>query len=470
VNDDSFSTGKKKLKKKRQEVFMPAATPTSAHHDDLVGSISNCAQTTFARCEDLQQRITRARFWLSVLALLSLLDAPAMLIQSALVTFAYFYSMVLAVLAFPLVCYVNWCKTVQFAEQHRVGTLRLSLNGVGILSVLRRSVHRNELIAELVVWFVFAPPYIRDIWPWTKLLDLCCFARIYALLLYYGSQHYSSRVSCVALARLFHRHINLHFVLASTLFARPGVFLFALISVFWSLCTLLFSRLEGRSLGDSFYFVWVSCALIGYGDVYPHTFGGQVVAMMCGAFSWLVVGFAMQPFSSSSAGFRPRENLYLITLAALLIMRRREAAAAVVVWTLRHARARRRLRHPVIGKQLASKIAMQHTAAMHHYMVLYDEMIAHVETTKFLEVFTTERNVKNANLLQNRIATPSSASGEQTRQKVPALRESPCTPTDEQAAVVADVREDAVLDMGRIERIEAKVTYLVELFQQLSDA
>ncbi|CUG05880.1 ion transporter, putative [Bodo saltans] len=292
---------------------MPAATPTS--HTVSSQYLSESDAKVFKRCELLQNRIVRARLWLSVLAVLSLLDAPAMVIQSDYVEYARFYSVMLALIAIPIIFHINWCKTLQFGFRHRVGALRLSLKGVSIFWMLRRTIYRNELIIEICMWLVFTPPYVHDIYEWTKLLDLGCFLRMYALLLYYGAQHYSSHVSCQALARLGRRHLNLHFVMASTLYSQPALFLATVIFVFWVASSLIFARLEGRDIMDSFYFVWVSCALIGYGDVYPRTFGGQVVAILCGSFSWIVLGFAMHPFSNTASGFRPRNNMYLIVIA-----------------------------------------------------------------------------------------------------------------------------------------------------------
>lgn len=444
---------------------MPAATPTTYEVRSI--NLSSADLEIFTRCDKLQNSIVKARLWLALLALLSLLDAPAMLIESRAVPVADFYSAVLGILAVPLVCHVNWCKTVQFAHQHGMGKLRLSLKGIGVFGILRRSIYRNELIAELVVWLIFAPPYIKNEWPSIRLLDLCCFGRIYALLLYYGTQHYSCRVSCQALARLFRRHINLHFVLASTLYSNPGAFLATLVVVFWSVCSLLFSRLEGRSLGDSFYFVWVSCALIGYGDVYPRTFGGQVVAILCGTFSWVVLGFAIHPLSNKAAGFHPRENLYLITLAVLLMFHKREAAAVVVTCTIRHARARRRHRHPVLGKSIASAADLQRTASslhssckafvhvrnlVHHHVGLFDKMIEEVHATKFLEVFTTDKNKAERHRdWLHPSPTPSPSVAESSRGSPVCLS---------QAEIVAD---------AAVERVEAKITYLSDLFLRLSE-
>jgi hypothetical protein len=391
---------------------MPAATPTSNVENREYLSKSDAK--VFKRCETLQSRIVQARLWLSVLAVLSLLDAPAIVIQGDYVEFARFYTLALGLIAVPIIFYINWCKTLQFGFRHRVGVLRLSLKGVSVFWMLRRTIYRNELIVEICMWLVFTPPYIHDIYEWTKLLDLGCFLRMYALLLYYGAQHYSSHVSCQALARLGRRHLNLHFVMASTLYAQPAMFLATVIFVFWVATSLIFARLEGRDILDSFYFVWVSCALVGYGDVYPRTFGGQVVAIFCGSFSWIVLGFAMHPFSNTASGFRPRSNMYLIVIATAVLLQRRESAAVVIAWTFRHAKVRRKDRDPAKGATLAHAIQMQVSASKLHdrcksfvrtrnaaydYIQKYDTMMSEVSETKFLDVFSANKDKSAAQVL-----------------------------------------------------------------------
>jgi hypothetical protein len=51
------------------------------------------------------------------------------------------------------------------------------------------------------------------------------------------------------------------------------------------------SYVEGFSLANSFYIVWVSIGTIGYGDLHPTNDSGRLFSILCGMFNFVFIGF-----------------------------------------------------------------------------------------------------------------------------------------------------------------------------------
>lgn len=70
--------------------------------------------------------------------------------------------------------------------------------------------------------------------------------------------------------------------------------LITMIAITLSLGTLIFSRLEGWTLLNSFYFVTMTATTVGYGDFVPATHAGKVLTII---YSLSIVPFVLYTFS-----------------------------------------------------------------------------------------------------------------------------------------------------------------------------
>ncbi|CUG05884.1 Hypothetical protein, putative [Bodo saltans] len=106
--------------------------------------------------------------------------------------------------------------------------------------------------------------------------------------------------------------------------------------------------------------------------------------------------------------------MYLIVIATAVLLQRRESAAVVIAWTFRHAKVRRQNKDAIRGKSLSHAVQMQVSAsnlhdrcksfvrmrnAAYHYVREYDKMISEVTETKFLDVFSANKDKSSAHLL-----------------------------------------------------------------------
>ena len=59
------------------------------------------------------------------------------------------------------------------------------------------------------------------------------------------------------------------------------------------ICAIGISVVEGRTLGESFYFTFVTALSIGYGDIVPVTIIGRVISVFIGLVGMVFVGLTV---------------------------------------------------------------------------------------------------------------------------------------------------------------------------------
>lgn len=124
------------------------------------------------------------------------------------------------------------------------------------------------------------PPLLlfwRHFW---ELLDYFVFLRLYAIVLYLNNALYVYRTFCRAMSAMSDFPLSTSFLIRAALIYSPGKVIAPVVLCWWLILGCMFAHAEQLDVGDGLWFVFQTLSTIGYGDITPVTFAGQVITAM----------------------------------------------------------------------------------------------------------------------------------------------------------------------------------------------
>ena len=147
---------------------------------------------------------------------------------------------------------------------------------------------------------------------WIATLDYLAYLRLYNILLYLKGRVLGRHLFVRALATLGHLPVTTGYFIRTAMVYEKARTSLLCVAVTWGCLGLAFHQAEGRPMADSFYFVFLTAATIGYGETAPQTHMGRIISFAAWAFGLLVLGWAVSLFQQSMRLTEAERNLYLM--------------------------------------------------------------------------------------------------------------------------------------------------------------
>lgn len=202
-----------------------------------------------------------------------------------------------------------------------------------------------QMLFEMFVWAVHCPPGLEPAVSWAYALNFMIVLRFYTVILYLNNSTFTHRCFCQAMSTLAKVPLDTSFYIRTAFAYQKTKSSLCVIAFVWTTLALLFSKAEGLSFGDSLYFLFVTAATIGYGDIVPHTTVGRFLAFAAWLFGLTIVGWVVGMMHIELSLTDAEANLFTLFRANELCNLVPEEAAIVLQRWWRITRNRRTKQH-----------------------------------------------------------------------------------------------------------------------------
>ena len=208
----------------------------------------------------------------------------------------------------------------------------LYLNDTSLL----HSPYLPQMFLELCLW-TFTPPYVVSHYriKWLLTIDFISFFRLYNIALWLANRRYSNRAFCRALSALSGIKLSTGFYLRTAMLYKRFQTIAVTSAIGWFAVTLAFSKAEGHSYWDSLYFMFVTGATIGYGDISPVTKVGRIASFIAWLYGLLIIGWGVAIFQMYVNLTEQEKNIYVLFRTNELTNRLRHDSATLIQRTYR---------------------------------------------------------------------------------------------------------------------------------------
>eukprot|EP00742_Colponemidia_sp_Colp-10_P014120 GILJ01015999.1.p1 GENE.GILJ01015999.1~~GILJ01015999.1.p1 ORF type:complete len:861 (-),score=121.53 GILJ01015999.1:159-2741(-) len=197
-------------------------------------------------------------------------------------------------------------------------------------SSLLHSPYFAQMLFELALWIHTPPFVVEHIGVHMSVLDYLSFFRLYHCVLYLKEVAFGHRMFVRVLSVVGRIPIDTSYFLRTAMVYEKTKISVSIIGMAWVAISLAFHQAEARSMGDSFYFVFVTAGTIGYGDIAPVTFIGKIIAFVAWVFGLMLIGWVVSLFQVALNLTEAERNLYLMSRASKLSRQVQQEAATTI--------------------------------------------------------------------------------------------------------------------------------------------
>jgi hypothetical protein len=202
-----------------------------------------------------------------------------------------------------------------------------------------------QMLFEMLLWALHCPPGIEALVPWAYALNFIIVLRFYVFVLYLNNSTFAHRIFCRAMSTLAKLPLDTSFYIRTSFAYQKTRSSVTIITFVWTTLALLFSKAENITFGDSLYFLFVTAATIGYGDIVPYTTVGRFLAFAAWLFGLTIVGWVVGMMHEGLSLTEAETNLFMLFRANELCNLVPEEAAIVIQRWWRINRNRRKKQH-----------------------------------------------------------------------------------------------------------------------------